>query len=158
MRCHTFLTELCEASTITRLNSQYHYHTFLSTTFEHKFQKHKMSVRTFLSRALQLGASEANNYFSQWLCYTCACIGLVVLWISYIGVSGIRSILCGAFSGPPVLCSTLYFLLFISVTGTHLLWGMEAHGWDVWFCQSWMQSPSWSWQPILDTPRCLRHQ
>ena len=40
-----------------------------------------MSLRTFLPRALQLGASEANNYFSQWLCYTCACIGLVVLWV-----------------------------------------------------------------------------
>ena len=33
--------------------------------------------------------------------------------------------------------------------------GMGAHGWVVRFCQPSVQSPSWSWLPIVEAPGCL---
>ena len=52
---------------------------------------------------------------------------------------------------------TLCFPLCISVTGACLLAGVGAHGWVVRFCQPLVQSPSWSWLPIVEAPGCLRH-
>ena len=45
--------------------------------------------------------------------------------------------------------------LCISVTGACLIKGMGAHGWVVRFCQPSVQSPSWSWLPIVVAPGCL---
>ena len=81
-----------------------------------------------------------------------------VLWaLALISVAGSRSIMCGVFSGFCSLPSPFCFPLCISVTGACLLVGMGAHGWVVRFCQPSMQSPSWSWLPIVKAPGCLRH-
>ena len=56
---------------------------------------------------------------------------------------------------PPFL--TLCFPLCISVTSACVLRGVGAHGWVVRFCQPSVQSPSWSWLPIVEAPGCLRH-
>ena len=53
----------------------------------------------------------------------------------------------------PPLC----FPLYISVTGACLLVGVGAHGWVVRFCQPSVQSPSWSWLPIVEAPGCPGH-
>ena len=37
------------------------------------------------------------------------------------------------------------------------LMGVGAHGWVVRFCQPSVQSPSWSWLPIVEAPGCLGH-
>ena len=45
---------------------------------------------------------------------------------------------------------TIYFPLFITVTGACHLGDVGAHGWVVRFCQSSVQSPSWSWLLIVE--------
>ena len=52
---------------------------------------------------------------------------------------------------------TLYFPLCINVTCAHLPRGMGAHGWIGRFCQSSVQSSSWSWLPVVEAPGCFRH-
>ena len=79
-------------------------------------------------------------------------------WSAYISVWREVGVLCferlAVFvpSLPP-LC----FPLYISVTGACLLVGVGAHGWVVRFCQPLVQSPSWSWLPIVEAPGCLGH-
>ena len=51
-------------------------------------------------------------------------------------------------SVPPLL----YFALFISVTGA---WRLMARLSGL--CQPLLQSPSWSWLPVVEAPGCLRH-
>ena len=61
---------------------------------------------------------------------------------------------CVKDSPPP---SHLYFPLFTSVMGACRVKGMGAHGWFVRFCQLSVQSPSWSWLPIVEAPGWLRY-
>ena len=49
---------------------------------------------------------------------------------------------------PHPLLSTVYHLSYL---------GCGAHGWVVRFCQPSVQSPSWSWLPIVVAPGSLGH-
>lgn len=84
-------------------------------------------------------------YFAHALDSSCSGQSLLIC------VAG-RSIFCGAFSNFP-LPPTLYFPLLISATGTCLCICMGTHGWLVRFCQTLVQTPSWSWklQDVLRT-------
>ena len=58
----------------------------------------------------------------------------------------------------PLSHPSLSFHCFISVTGACVFsFQKEAQGWVAWICQSWEQSPSRSWLPIVEAPGCLRH-
>ena len=52
---------------------------------------------------------------------------------------------------------SLYFTLFFGVMGACLLGGMGAQGWLARFCQPLVQSPSWSWLPVVEASGCLMH-
>ena len=82
-------------------------------------------------------------------------LGCSVLFISG---AGSRSIMFEALSGFCSLPSPPFaFHCVIGVTDACLIQGVGAHGWVVRFCQPSVQSPSWSWLPIVVAPGCLRH-
>ena len=75
----------------------------------------------------------------------------------FIGVVGTRAF-CVERLVVFTLAPPLLFPLFINVTFACLLGGLRSHGWVVRICQPSVQSPSWSWLPIVEAPRCVRHQ
>ena len=84
-----------------------------------------------------------------------SCFGLYHLFIS---VAGSRSIVCGAFTWVFVpSLPTLCFLLCISVTGACSSRGRGGSWLGCQVCQPLVQSPSWSWLPIVEAPGCFGH-
>jgi len=82
------------------------------------------------------------------------CFGLLSLCI---GVVGRKSIVYGVFSDfsphfPPPIFSTVY-----QCDGACLLGCVGVLGRVVRFCEPLLQSPSWSWLPIVETPECLTY-
>ena len=67
--------------------------------------------------------------------------------------------MCGVFSSFCSLPPTLCFPLCISVTGACFFFSRGRGG--SWLgcqvCQPSVQSPSWSWLPIVEAPGCVRH-
>ena len=57
------------------------------------------------------------------------------------------------FPTPPLPLSTVYLMWWVPV----FLSCVGAHDWVARICQPWERSPSRSWLPIMEAPRCFRH-
>ena len=95
------------------------------------------------------------SHCCQWFRYICTWVRfLLLLVVVLIHWCGRKKEHLALFSLP----SPLYFPLLISVMSACPHGGVRAYGCVVRFCQPSVQSPSWSWLPIVEAPGCLRHQ